>query len=58
MNEAVRIPAKTGNLLFVMVTWRGKGYSLKMFFPQAKRPTRKEVELERDTELQILTTPA
>jgi len=46
MNEAVRIPAKTGNLLFVMVTWRGKGYSLKMFFPQAKRPTRKEVELE------------
>ena len=46
IEEAVRIPAKTGNLLFVMVTWRGKGYSLKMFFPQAKRPTRKEVELE------------
>ena len=46
IEEAVRVPAKTGNIFFVMVTWRGKGYSLKMFFPQAKRPTRKEVELE------------
>jgi len=27
-----------------MVTWRGKGYSMKVFFPQLKRPTRKEVE--------------
>jgi hypothetical protein len=46
IEEAVRVPAKTGNILFVMVTWRGKGYSIKMFFPQAKRPTRQEVELE------------
>ena len=44
--ESVRVPAKTGNIYFVMVTWRGKGYSLKMFFPQAKKPTRQEVELE------------
>ena len=46
IEEAVRVPAKTGNILSVMVTWRGKGYSIKMFFPQAKRPTRQEVELE------------
>jgi hypothetical protein len=30
--------------MYVMVTWRGKGYSMKVFFPQLKRPTRKEVE--------------
>jgi len=46
IEEAVRVPAKTGNILSVMVTWRGKGYSIKMFFPQAKRPTRQEVEFE------------
>ena len=44
IEEAVRMPAKTGNLMYVMVTWRGKGYSMKVFFPQAKRPTRLEVE--------------
>ena len=46
VDEAVRVPAKTGNIISAMITWRGKGYSLKMFFPQAKRPTRQEVELE------------
>ena len=44
IEEATRMPAKTGNLMYVMVTWRGKGYSMKVFFPQLKRPTRKEVE--------------
>ena len=46
IEEAVRIPAKTGNLMHVMTTWRGKNYSIKMFFPQAKRPTRSEVQVE------------
>jgi len=46
IEEAARIPAQTGNIISVMVSWRGKGYSLKMFFPQAKRPTKQEVELE------------
>ena len=46
IEEAARIPAQTGNIISVMISWRGKGYSLKMFFPQAKRPTRQEVELE------------
>jgi len=46
IEEAVRMQAKTGNLMHVMSTWRGKNYSLKIFFPQAKRPTRQEVELE------------
>ena len=44
LDEAVRIPAKTGNLMHVMLTWKGKYYSLKMFFPQTSLPTRKDVQ--------------
>jgi len=44
IEEAVRIPATTGNLMHVMVSWKAKLYSMKVFFPQAKRPTRKEIE--------------
>jgi hypothetical protein len=29
-----------------MFTWRGRSYSLRMFFPQIKVPSRKEVEYE------------
>lgn len=44
VEEATRISATTGNLMMVIALWRGKTYGLKMFFPQAKLPTRKEVE--------------
>jgi len=44
LEEAVRIPSKTGNLMHVILTWRGKMYSLKMFFPQVSTPTRKDVQ--------------
>jgi len=44
VDEATRIQAKTGNLMMVIAMWRGKSYSLKMFFPQAKLPNKKEVE--------------
>ena len=44
LEEAVRIPAKTGNLMQVMLTWKGKIYSLKMFFPQVSTPSRKDVQ--------------
>ena len=44
LEEAVRIPAKTGNLMHVMLTWKGKIYSLKMFFPQVSTPSRKDVQ--------------
>jgi len=46
LGEAVRIPAKTGNLLAVFLTWRGKLYMLKMFFPQVKMPTRSDIQDE------------
>jgi hypothetical protein len=44
VDEATRIQAKTGNLMMIIAMWRGKSYSLKMFFPQAKLPSKKEVE--------------
>jgi hypothetical protein len=44
IEESVRMPAKNGNIIFAMVSWRGKVYSLQMFFPSGKRPTRTEVQ--------------
>ena len=44
LEEAVRMPAKTGNLIHVVLTWRGKMYSLKMFFPQVSTPNRRDVQ--------------
>tara|TARA_B100000085_G_scaffold27457_1_gene22807 strand:- start:153 stop:620 length:468 start_codon:yes stop_codon:yes gene_type:complete len=41
---ATRIPSKMGNLMMVVGVWRGRTYVLKIFFPQAKLPSRKEVE--------------
>jgi len=44
LEEAVRMPAKTGNLIHVVLTWKSKMYSLKMFFPQVSTPSRKDVQ--------------
>jgi len=46
MSEATRMQAQTGNIIAVTLSWRGKYYSLKMFFPQVKLPTRKEISDE------------
>ena len=48
MSEAVRIPAKTGNIIATSVNWRGRYYILRMFFPSTKLPTRSEVQIEVD----------
>jgi len=48
MDEAVRIPAKTGNIILVTLTWRGKYYGIKMFFPQISKPSRAEVQDQID----------
>ena len=44
LEEAVRLPAKTGNIIITLVNWRGKLYELRLFFPQVKLPTRQEVQ--------------
>ena len=46
VNEATRLPATTGNIISVMLNWRGKTYGTKMFFPQTKLPSRKDIEYE------------
>ena len=44
VGEAVRIPAKTGNIILVTLIWRAKYYMIKIFFPQVTKPNRKEVQ--------------
>ena len=43
VSESTMLPRRTGNIIDVYVGWRGKGYAIKMFFPQIKRPSRREV---------------
>ena len=44
MGESVRIPSKTGNIIMTILNWRGKYYTIKMFFPQTTKPSRLEVQ--------------
>ena len=48
VSEAIRIPAKTGNIISVTLSWRGKVYMIKMFFPTVSKPSRKEVQDQID----------
>ena len=44
LGEATNLPRKTGNILTVYLGWRGKTYSIQMFFPTVKVPSRREVQ--------------
>ena len=46
VSEATRLQADTGNILAVILSWKGKTYSVKMFFPQVGMPNRKDVTSE------------
>ena len=46
VKEAVRIPAKTGNIVDTYFNYRGKYYMLKMFFPQTSIPTKSDVQYQ------------
>ena len=43
IGEAVRVPAKTGNMIDVYFNWRGRYISLKMFFPEVRMPTKQDI---------------
>jgi hypothetical protein len=43
IEEAVRLPATNGNIVSVILSWRGRSYMTKMFFHQVKMPSRSEV---------------
>ena len=44
--EAIRLQAETGNIIDVTLSWRGKYYSIRMFFPQTKLPNRSDINFE------------
>ncbi len=46
LDEAIRMQAQNGNIISVTLSWRGKYYALRTFFPQTKLPSRKEVNYE------------
>ena len=45
LTEKVKLPAVNGSIIDVYLTWRGKGITIQLFFPQSRtrRPTREEV---------------
>ena len=43
VGEAVKLDPSFGNIISVIISWRGKTYMNKMFFPQVKLPTRRDV---------------
>jgi hypothetical protein len=43
LEEATRLQAENGNIIAVILSWRGKTYSARMFFPQPNMPSRKDV---------------
>ena len=48
VEEAVRMPAKTGNLVNAVFRFRSQTIMLKMFFPQVSLPTRSDVQDQID----------
>ena len=48
VKEAVRMPAKTGNLINVIFRFRSQTIMLKMFFSQVSLPTRSDVQDQID----------
>ncbi len=48
IDEAVRVPARTGNVYLVSFHWRGKYMMMKVFFPEVGRPSREDVQRALD----------
>lgn len=46
IKEATRLQAETGNIISVLLSWRGKYHTITMFFPQVKLPSRKDINYE------------
>ena len=46
IEESVNIKPMRGKLLMVLASWRGKSYSLKIFFPQTRMPNKKEIQTQ------------
>ena len=49
LEEATKLPDynKVGNIIDVYLAWRGGNYMIKMFFPSVKKPSRREVQIQK-----------
>lgn len=48
VSEASTLPRQTGNILSVVLSWRGKTIMTQVFFPSLKFPTRSEIQYEME----------
>jgi hypothetical protein len=46
IDEVTRLQSQSGNVIAIVLSWRSKYYSLKMFFPQVKLPSRNDINAE------------
>jgi hypothetical protein len=46
VEEMVRLQSESGNIIGITLMWRGKYYAVQMFFPQAKLPSRQDINAE------------
>ena len=44
VEESTRIRSTVGQIITVMLAWRGSSYNIQMFFPQVSKPSRKQVQ--------------
>ena len=44
VSESVSVPRQTGNVYHVGFSWKGKMITMKLFFPQIRKPKRKEIQ--------------
>ena len=44
LRAATKLRAQIGNVIDCYLSWRGKNYMIKMFFPSIKKPSRREVQ--------------
>jgi hypothetical protein len=45
VEESTRIRSQVGNIITVMLSWRGKVYRIKMFFPKSPNQLAKEYRI-------------
>ena len=48
VSEASTLPRQTGNILSIVLSWRGKTIMTQVFFPSLKFPTRSEIQYEME----------
>ena len=44
LSESISVPRQVGNVYHVGFSWKGKMISMKLFFPQIRKPKRKEIQ--------------